>query len=239
MPGLRDELGPVEVTDLGIGVGRVDLVISIEGRLSVRFAVEFAVGFADLSKEVLMGVVETLTGMVCLGVEADEGDTVRRSDDTLLATLHDFSITDIVLDRVCSDLERTELFILEDGQEFFAVIVLGDVVDFWDEMEDFSDVDATPLGDDIVLRDDVILLGDDVMLPGDTVIRLGDDVIWLGDAVIQPGDDVILLGDDVTDFRGGGDDFLGDAASSSMMITALLLDLTCSNSSFSRAGNSP
>ena len=152
MPGLRDELGPVVVTDLGIGVGRVDLVISIEGRLSVRFAV----GFADLSKGVLMGVVETLTGMVCLGVEADEGDTVRRSDDTLLAALHDFSITDIVLDRVCSDLERTELFILEDGQEFFAAIVLGDVVDFWEEMEDFTEVDATPLGDDIVLRDDVI-----------------------------------------------------------------------------------
>ena len=79
-------------------------------------------------------------------------------------------------------------------------------------------------------------LGDVVDLSSEDVMLLNDDVTLPGNDVLLPSDDVTTLGDDVTDFCGV---FLGEAASSSMMMTALSLALSKDNSSCRRAGKRP
>lgn len=79
-------------------------------------------------------------------------------------------------------------------------------------------------------------LGDDVMLPSDDVTLPSDNVTLPGNVDLLPGDDVTTVGDEVDDFCGV---FLGDAASSSMMMTALSLALSRDNSSCKRAGKRP
>ena len=138
--------------DLLAGASRVDFVISIDGRLSVRFAVlfaaPFAVKFAVLSVLERDVMVDTLTGIVCLVCEGELADIVLSVLDELLGTLEDFSITEIVLDGAglgrpgLAEPGVVELTVFCD--DVVTVMVLGDeVVGFCDDVIDLSDDDVT------------------------------------------------------------------------------------------------